>query len=625
MARSLKPQAISKLVLGIYGVALLSLILVQLSYEQTISEHSAEFKQTSQDDARLVADEISHSVHMLYQGLRTIARLPGTRSIDRYATSLSVDARTTIQELYNNLYTNISLSEMYIVPRGFDPNTIDPITGKPSEPILSFDQFIVGRHADNNNSKQTADIEELEEYEYQLMKKQLTWLEQNYPTENHFSGLLYPAVTGPEVITCDNTFFSPSQPDNTDRQGMVYSVPFYDTQGQLQGMITGVVLTRVLQDLIPSANYALVNTKHNYVILPKTKGIWQDSFSYIKQGKANPGLYHSDVLKLHFMDKSGQWLLWVGHEAHEFFGTDEIIAYARTKHIMFLFILLIAAALHGFIYQQRKQRSLVEKQNEMLESKIKERTLALTLSNEELVKANYAKTNFLSRVSHELRTPLNAIIGYSELILHEELSNAAQVKEDINKIHSSGAHLLNLIDEVLDIAKIESGKMQIDCQCFEPVVLVEELIDMIKATAAQKQITLRTDIPPLDDMYSDKTKLKQILLNLLSNAVKFTEQGEIVLSIRQLGSGNEELMEFKVCDTGIGIDAKKLEHIFDEFYQAHSDLASIEPGTGLGLAISMRLASLLHGKLTVESQPQCGSCFTLTLPCRLGSSAKTPG
>jgi signal transduction histidine kinase len=249
-----------------------------------------------------------------------------------------------------------------------------------------------------------------------------------------------------------------------------------------------------------------------------------------------------------------------------------------------------------------------------LERKVAERTQALTVANEKLEEASQLKSQFLANVNHELRTPLSSIIGYARLVRRETEGQISSLqRENLEDLLRNAERLLGLIDSLLDFAKIESGKVEVQ---LEPVRL-DELIQGAAATVEpmlnKNLVRLVRDVPShLMPLYTDREKLRQIILNLLGNAVKFTEHGEIkIIASQQNGS-----LQLAVSDTGIGIGKEDLDKIFEEFYQA--DLSTNKyRGTGLGLAIVKRFVSLLGGKIDVASEEGKGANFTVTLPLDL--------
>ncbi len=256
----------------------------------------------------------------------------------------------------------------------------------------------------------------------------------------------------------------------------------------------------------------------------------------------------------------------------------------------------------------------LEEANRTLEARVEDRTKLLAKAVKDAEEASKAKSSFLAKMSHELRTPLNAIIGYSE-ILHEDAVDDGNTRsaEDLDKVLNAARHLLGLINDVLDISKIEAGKMELYLETFEVSKLVNEVIADRIAADSKKGNTLALDCPPdISSMHADATKLRQMLLNLLSNASKFTEQGTITLKVSR-GAATDTI-EFAVIDTGIGMTAEQLSRLFQAFSQADASTASRYGGTGLGLAISKQFAQMMNGDIIVTSEAGIGSAFTIRLP-----------
>ncbi|HWM29607.1 MAG TPA: response regulator [Woeseiaceae bacterium] len=263
----------------------------------------------------------------------------------------------------------------------------------------------------------------------------------------------------------------------------------------------------------------------------------------------------------------------------------------------------------------------IEQMNVGLEAKVRERTNELQQQqgrleqvNKELVKATRHKSEFLANMSHELRTPLNAVIGYSELLQEEmEEQNHAEYIPDLRKINSAGKHLLALINEVLDLSKIEAGKMDVFMEDSD----IGEIVDEVRVTIKPfiESFGNRFVVSPVSGpIRTDVTKLRQVLFNLLSNAAKFTENGTVSLETSRVkGNGSDE-WTFRISDTGIGIASDKMDMLFEEFSQLDAEVARKHGGTGLGLAISQRFCHMLGGEISVQSQPGKGSTFTVTLP-----------
>jgi signal transduction histidine kinase len=252
----------------------------------------------------------------------------------------------------------------------------------------------------------------------------------------------------------------------------------------------------------------------------------------------------------------------------------------------------------------------VRQLNAGLEDEVRKRTAELTSAQIAAEAANQAKSRFLANISHELRTPLNAVIGYSEL-LEEEASErgAADFIPDLQKIRSAAKHLLQLISNILDLSKIEAGKLTLVTHSFDVREMLREVVDSVQPLVKKNGNTLIVDCPPgATLMLSDQTKIRQCLLNLLSNAAKFTHAGKIRINVSCAG----DRIVFRVSDSGCGMTPEQMARLFEPFTQVHCD-ESIE-GTGLGLAITRRLCDVLDGDIIVDSEAGRGSVFSLSLP-----------
>ncbi len=258
----------------------------------------------------------------------------------------------------------------------------------------------------------------------------------------------------------------------------------------------------------------------------------------------------------------------------------------------------------------------LQRLNEQLEQMVRQRTAELAAARDAAIEAAEAKSLFLANVSHELRTPLNAIIGYSEILLEEfgELERETMIA-DLRKIVASGRHLLALVNDVLDLSKIEAGKMDVYYERFPVKRMIDEVVETIRPLIRENDNELKIETPDaLGDISSDLTKLRQALFNLLSNAAKFTENGTITLAAMRTSRDGEDWLRISVADTGVGMSREQMAKLFEYFSQAESSTARRYGGTGLGLALSRRFCHLLDGDLTVESELGQGSTFVIDLP-----------
>jgi signal transduction histidine kinase len=269
------------------------------------------------------------------------------------------------------------------------------------------------------------------------------------------------------------------------------------------------------------------------------------------------------------------------------------------------------------LYEELKQAS------ELLEERVREATAELVSQNEllrrqrlELEQASALKSQFLANMSHEFRTPLNAILGYTSLLL-EGVAGPLNEKQERNltRVDSNAQHLLALINDILDISRIEAGRMPLTIESIDLALLVREVLAELDPLVARSRLSVATRLDPaLPSVASDRAKVKQILVNLVSNAVKFTPSGSVTVEVAcAVDSGPVRLA---VADTGIGIDPADQEKIFEDFQQADPSTERRYGGAGLGLAISRRLAHMLNGRLELDSRPGVGSTFTLVIPLR---------
>jgi signal transduction histidine kinase len=252
-----------------------------------------------------------------------------------------------------------------------------------------------------------------------------------------------------------------------------------------------------------------------------------------------------------------------------------------------------------------------------LERRVEERTAQLAVATRRAEAANRAKSLFLANMSHELRTPLNAVIGYAEIVEEDlERGDAASSAADLAKIRGAAGHLLTLINEVLDLSRIEAGKLELRNESFDVAALLRGALDTVRPTAAKQRTTCVLNVPPglATIICSDETRVRQCLLNLLSNAAKFTCNGTIGVDVRPCRIGSANAIAISVKDTGAGISPENLARLFQPFVQVDSTATRAHDGAGLGLVITRRLARAMGGDVQASSKLGQGSTFTLYLP-----------
>ena len=249
-------------------------------------------------------------------------------------------------------------------------------------------------------------------------------------------------------------------------------------------------------------------------------------------------------------------------------------------------------------------------------TELKQREAELAAARDAADEANRTKSGFLANMSHELRTPLNAIIGVTEMLQEDarDLKRDDQI-EPLDRVMRAARHLLALINDILDLSKIEAGRMELHVEFFSVTQTIDDVVKTVETLAAKNANRVVTDCSPaLGLMHADQMRVRQALLNLLSNANKFTERGTVTINARQQDENGQSWITIAVTDSGIGMTAEQMGKLFQEFSQADSSTTRKYGGTGLGLAISRRFCQMMGGDISVESEPGRGSTFTIRLP-----------
>ncbi|MFZ2586768.1 MAG: ATP-binding protein [Alphaproteobacteria bacterium] len=579
--------------------------VVYTKAEQDMAVAREHYKKQSDVEMALVRRQVSDALSHIYQNIRTISMLPSVREINAEGSNLSPTDDMAIRQIYNNLKSNVAVSEIYIVPVDMDPDN----PTKPAAPLKMFDSLIV--------DTSTGALETVETHEYrQLRDVVMPYFREKYPDRNTFQGMGVPIISANPVLTCDNSIFNKTRHDS-DRTGLIFSVPFYGEDGALKGTISAIVLNNALRSMLPPRDYALINTGNNVVLDALEQGQEEHSAPYVQQGKVDPNLIFSKVVPAGLNDKRSPWRLWAGFPNARFEESGDVKAIETFKlggYALCALITLIGLMLEAyldFLARRRRRDMLVNRQ------------LALAKASAE--DATKAKSEFLATMSHEIRTPMNGIFGMLDILLRSKLR--PEQEEFIQTAKRSAEGLQGILNDILDYSKMESGGLHLEVIPFDVQLLVEDIADSFAPVAENKKLSLICHYDPQTPTHvqGDPVRLRQIINNFISNAIKFTSEGSVIVRVTaSVVSETEAVYTFAIQDSGIGIPPDKVDKLFQRFSQVDSSTTRKYGGTGLGLAISKGLVEKMGGEVKVTSTEGKGSVFAFTVALPLAEAPVAP-
>jgi signal transduction histidine kinase len=602
------------------------------------------------------AKDVEQALQIIYHNLRTLASLPSMRSISRHGENLTPEARATFQMIYNNLASSVSVSEVYIIPADFDPDRVDPVTARPEEPVIMFDELILNAGAGMSVDERASNPQavaaaanngppEIETYEYKLLRQQAQWFSTNVADNSAITGLNVPMIGGAEVITCDNTYFITSHND-TDRKGAIFSVPFFGEDGKFRGMVSAIILSKALGALLPNEDYVLTNPGYGYIAAKANPPAHvQDMLPALQHGNDETRLLFSKTVPLALMDPQSAWSVWAGYSDRTFYQSPEYLALQNLRLYGYglALILFAGGCLLWFMVTRDARRSqlaavrLAKARDEAKQAEAEARALAEQFQdlngdisrlnhdlnekvrmlqdaqNEIVRKGKMAQLGQLTAtIAHELRNPMGSIRTTSFLIRRKAVEQMPALAPLLARIDTGISRCDDIITQLLDFARTKKPD-------FSSTDFDQWLADTVQEEAASlpESVEIECNLG-LGDMPVDfdPGRMRRVLVNLLSNAAEAMvgkpgmpasngpAHPRISLATRLTARG----VEISVADNGPGMDRETIAKIREPLFTTKNF------GTGLGIPAVERILELHGGGLDVASAPGQGATFTAWLP-----------
>jgi signal transduction histidine kinase len=546
--------------------------IIRFIYINNIDRQKSHFIEKHKFEAREVQEKVQHHLQLIYQGLRTISRIPAVKNLEMNNPKLSPEMTKTLQEIYNNLKLSIHVSEIYIVPINFEPDQIDALTHQLQEPKITFD-LIKENIPDNEVKKYNPD--EVEIFEYRIMRHQNSVFKNKYPNSRYINGFDVPLLSSKEVITCDNSHFDIKHPDDKKRSGQVFSVPFYSHEGKLKGIVSGIVLTGVLADYLPANNFQIVSAENDYQVGSPPA--------------SSEELIYKDNLKLDFNGPEADWQLISTVQKSQFLADREVIF----VNYMFYLSLVLATAFTCIAYFMNEQNTkLITSQQKAIESSAK-----LALMGE-----------MTAGIAHEINNPLALLVMKMTMIsaMNEKGTlTKERITADISKMQSTADRIVKIIkglkslsrnDEADPFAQISIKKIIEDSLIFCTDRLVERGIELKLVNNLEDMVSCR------------EVQLSQVIINLVNNASDaIIELPEKWVEIEVSKMDNR--LTVTITDSGKGIPPEIAKKLMTAFFSTKG----VGKGTGLGLSISQRIVHEHGGELRLD-QAYHHTRFVIELP-----------
>jgi methyl-accepting chemotaxis protein len=476
--------------------------IVQWKSDSDTATAIERYKRESSVETREKGAFIQESLNQIFQGVRTISLLPSVKSIDRQGKTIDANAHESIIQIYNNLRSNVDISEVYIVPVTLEPERVDPETGSFETPILMFDDAVAAHETDDGEEvkittiAQAEQAPEVEIFEYRALKEQMSYLKQHYPTSQSVSGLNLPFIGSPFVLTCDNGDYEKSH-ENHDREGMMLSVPFFGGDGKLKGTVTAVLRSNVMRKMLPDANHALINGAYSVMVLPSEEGQASASKASIASIQPDADLIYSEVIDIKTTDPMSSWKFWAGKPDSVFFSSPDATSISNFRLIGFgLSVLLTAIALA--VYTMIRRNSVImARYNQELEERIRQRTSEVEkLGAEQLAQQDRAQRS-LEEALQNMAVGVEQRVSDAVKIVAEKTNaihvQARELSDSASRAAKVAATSVNTIDGVQSSANsIAAATEQMTASISEIAMRVDDSASATKEAVSSSQQARRT-------------------------------------------------------------------------------------------------------------------------------------
>ncbi|MBT3984032.1 MAG: HAMP domain-containing histidine kinase [Bacteriovoracaceae bacterium] len=576
-------------ILGIF----VSLIVVIVSWnfaDKDFLNLTQKTKEGLVQEFSLNRSEVEKKLFLAYITIRSIATLPSTIVLDSRTFKYVEKQEKVIDQIYRNIVSEINVSEIYVVSKNFVPKSVGH-----NKHIIEFAHYLHKENKEEEESREDEKFEHLEIY------KQIQHFQRKYPTADSVSGIAYPAYISNKLITCDTRLSESKHLSSSElkrRMGVVYSVPFYNENGEYMGVVAAILREDVIKNIFTSPFYVLSKPKFNFYIENEhIESELGQQVSSLRLGKPSKSFPFSYSEKVKVYDES-EWFLSTALPKRIWESNSELKEAKLTNLSLRIggFFLALLVMANIFIATRADE---VSKLNRSLKEEVNRRT-----ESEERLK------QFTSDASHELRSPVGVIRGMTEVALKKK-RDASEYIEILSDILVRTDGLQNIIQSLLELSR-PNAEFSLQYKKINMKILVDEVITTANDSEKRKDIAIQNLISPGVLVFGDEEKLFKLVLNLVTNAIKYSKESGGIVRITNLEDSKNNYLE--VRDNGIGISKEELERIFDRFYRADKSRTTMVSGVGLGLSICQKIAAAHKGEVTVTSKIDEGSVFTFRLP-----------